>query len=299
MQQAGIVNSVIPAADGLTSVSAMPTVAVAFGGGGARGLAHIHVIETLDELGIRPVAISGSSIGAIMGAGMAAGMTGEAIREHALMTVGNKTAVVSRIWGLRPQTVRDAVAKGIRIGQFNLERILKAFLPADLPDRFEDLLVPMQVITTDYYGQSEVIIDHGQLFPALAASSSIPAVFMPVRMNDRVMIDGGISNPVPYECLMDVADIVIGIDVVGAPEGDGTHIPNRMESIFGSGQLMMQTAITLKLKIQPPHIFLRPTVGRTGVMDFLKAREVLAMSAGVKDDLKRALEQQFEARIKA
>ncbi|MGV2102476.1 patatin-like phospholipase family protein [Rhizobium sp. 21-4511-3d] len=277
----------------------MPTVAVAFGGGGARGLAHIHVIETLDELGIRPVAISGSSIGAIMGAGMAAGMTGEAIREHALMTVGNKTAVVSRIWGLRPQTVRDAVAKGIRIGQFNLERILKAFLPADLPDRFEDLLVPMQVITTDYYGQSEVIIDHGQLFPALAASSSIPAVFMPVRMNDRVMIDGGISNPVPYECLMDVADIVIGIDVVGAPEGDGTHIPNRMESIFGSGQLMMQTAITLKLKIQPPHIFLRPTVGRTGVMDFLKAREVLAMSAGVKDDLKRELDRQFEARLKA
>jgi len=277
----------------------MPTVAVAFGGGGARGLAHIHVIEALDELGIRPVAISGSSIGAIMGAGMAAGMTGEAIREHALMTVGNKTAVVSRIWGLRPQTVRDAVAKGIRIGQFNLERILKAFLPADLPDRFEDLLVPMQVITTDYYGQSEVIIDHGQLFPALAASSSIPAVFMPVRMNDRVMIDGGISNPVPYECLMDVADIVIGIDVVGAPEGDGTHIPNRMESIFGSGQLMMQTAITLKLKIQPPHIFLRPAVGRTGVMDFLKAREVLAMSAGVKEDLKRELDRQFEARIKA
>ncbi|MGO4352146.1 patatin-like phospholipase family protein [Rhizobium sp. RAF36] len=294
MQQAGIVNSVIPATGGT-----MPTVAVAFGGGGARGLAHIHVIEALDELGIRPVAISGSSIGAIMGAGMAAGMSGEAIREHALMTVGNKTAVVSRIWGMRPQTVRDAVAKGIRIGQFNLERILKAFLPADLPDRFADLLVPMQVITTDYYGQNEVIITEGQLFPALAASSSIPAVFMPVRMNDRVMIDGGISNPVPYECLMDIADIVIGIDVVGAPEGDGTHIPNRMESIFGSGQLMMQTAITLKLKIQPPHIFLRPAVGRTGVMDFLKAREVLAMSAGVKDDLKRELDRQFEARIKA
>ncbi|NNH28729.1 patatin-like phospholipase family protein [Rhizobium sp. SEMIA 4085] len=279
--------------------SGMPTVAIAFGGGGARGLAHIHVIEALDELGIRPVAISGASIGAIMGAGMAAGMSGEAIREHALMTVGNKTAVVSRIWGLRPQTVRDAVAKGIRIGQFNLERILKAFLPAGLPDRFEDLPIPMNVITTDYYGQSEVIIGEGALFPALAASSSIPAVFMPVRLHGRVMIDGGISNPVPYECLMDIADIVIGVDVVGAPEGDGTHIPNRMESIFGSGQLMMQTAITLKLKLQPPHIFLRPAVGRTGVMDFLKAREVLAMSAGVKDELKRALDREFEARLRA
>lgn len=225
-------------------------------------------------------------------------MSGAEIREHALATVGNKTAVVARIWGLRPATVRDAVAKGIRIGQFNLERILKAFLPSELPARFEDLLVPMKVITTDYYGQCEVIIEQGELFPALAASSAIPAVFMPVRLRDRVMIDGGISNPVPYECLMDLADIVVGIDVVGAPEGDGTHIPNRMESIFGSGQLMMQTAISLKLRLRPPHIFLRPTVGRTGVMDFLKAREVLAMSVGVKDDLKFALDREIEARLK-
>jgi NTE family protein len=292
VQQAGVISTELPA------TSDMPTVAVAFGGGGARGLSHIHIIEALDELGIRPLAISGSSIGAIMGAGMAAGMSGAAIREHALMTVGNKTAIVSRIWGMRPQTVRDAVAKGIRIGQYNLERILKAFLPADLPDRFEDLPIAMKVIATDYYGQKEVIVEEGALFPALAASSSIPAVFMPVRLYDRVMIDGGISNPVPYECLMDMADIVIGIDVVGAPEGDGTHIPNRMESIFGSGQLMMQTAITLKLKLQPPHIFLRPTVGRTGVMDFLKAREVLAMSAGVKDELKYALSQEIEARLR-
>ncbi|MBB3648394.1 NTE family protein [Rhizobium leguminosarum] len=292
MQQAEIISPKLPA------ISDLPTVAVAFGGGGARGLAHIHIIETLDELGIRPVAISGSSMGAIMGAGMAAGMSGAEIREHALTTVGNKTAVVARIWGLRPATVRDAVAKGIRIGQFNLERILKAFLPAELPARFEDLLVPMKVITTDYYGQNEVIIEEGELFPALAASSAIPAVFMPVRLRGRVMIDGGISNPVPYEPLMDLADIVIGIDVVGAPEGDGTHIPNRMESIFGSGQLMMQTAITLKLKLCQPHIFLRPAVGRTGVMDFLKARDVLAMSIGVKDELKFALDREIEARLK-
>ncbi|ARM11145.1 MULTISPECIES: patatin-like phospholipase family protein [Rhizobium] len=292
MQQAEFISPKLPA------ISDLPTVAVAFGGGGARGLAHIHIIETLDELGIRPVAISGSSMGAIMGAGMAAGMSGAEIREHALTTVGNKTAVVARIWGLRPATVRDAVAKGIRIGQFNLERILKAFLPSELPARFEDLLVPMKVITTDYYGQNEVIIEEGELFPALAASSAIPAVFMPVRLRGRVMIDGGISNPVPYEPLMDLADIVVGIDVVGAPEGDGTHIPNRMESIFGSGQLMMQTAISLKLKLRRPHIFLRPAVGRTGVMDFLKARDVLAMSVGVKDELKFALDREIEARLK-
>ena len=79
--------------------------------------------------------------------------------------MGNKAAVVSRIWGLRPTTVRDAVAKGIRIGQFNLERILKAFLPSELPQKFEDLLVPMKVITTDYYGQAEVIAEHDACRP--------------------------------------------------------------------------------------------------------------------------------------
>jgi NTE family protein len=296
VQQAEKTSTELPAAPD-SARGSLPRVAVAFGGGGARGLSHIHIIETLDELGIRPVAIAGSSIGAIMGAGMAAGMTGAAIREHALMTVGNKGAVVSRLWGLRPQTVRDAVANGVRIGQFNLERILKAFLPAELPERFEDLQIPMTVTATDYYAQAEVLVSEGALFPALAASSAIPAVFMPVRLHGRVMIDGGISNPVPYECLMDLADIVIGIDVVGAPEGDGTHIPNRMESIFGSGQLMMQTAISLKLRLQAPHIFLRPVVGRTGVMDFLKARDVLTMSAGVKDELKYALDREIEARL--
>lgn len=275
----------------MVSRSASPSVAVSFGGGGARGLAHIHIIEALDELGIRPVAISGSSIGAIMGSGMASGMSGAEIRDHALASIGNKKAVANRIWGLRPKSVR-----GLRLGQFDLERVLRAFLPHQVPENFAGLRIPMKVITTDYYGQSEVVIEDGDLIQALAASAAIPAVFMPVRLNGRTMIDGGIINPVPYEHLMDLADIVIGIDVVGAPDGDGTLVPNRMESLFGSGQLMMQTAIALKLRLQPPHIFLCPAVGRIGVMDFLKAREILAMSIGIKDELKFALDQILTAR---
>jgi NTE family protein len=271
-----------------------PTFALALGGGGARGLSHIHIIEALDELGIRPVAISGSSIGAIMGAGMASGMSGAEIRDHSLASIGNKKAVASRIWGLRPTSVR-----GLRIGQFDLERVLRAFLPQQVPDDFADLHIPLKVVTTDYYGQAEVVIEDGDLIQALAASAAIPAVFMPVRIRDRVMIDGGIINPVPYEHLMPIADIVIGVDVVGAPDGDGTHVPNRMESVFGSGQLMMQTAIALKLRLQPPQIFLCPAVGRIGVMDFLKANEILAMSVGIKDELKRAIDTALALRATA
>src|ERR1700754_3455356 len=91
-----------------------PTVGIAFGGGGARGLAHIHIIEALDELGIRPVAIAGASIGSIMGAAMAAGMSGAEIRDYTLATVGNRPAVLNKIWSLRPVSMRS-----FRFGQFN------------------------------------------------------------------------------------------------------------------------------------------------------------------------------------
>ncbi len=265
------------------------TFAVAFGGGGARGVSHIQIIEALDELGIRPAAISGSSIGAIIGAGMASGMRGCDIRTYVVETVGNRGALLNRLWSLGPATMRDKFG-GFRLGHFNLERILDAFLPPGVPKDFADLVIPLKVSATDYYGQAEVILEQGDLRQALAASAAIPGLFMPVRVNGRIMIDGGVSNPVPYEHLMDLADVVIGVDVVGAPEGDGTQVPNRIDSLIGASQLTMQTSISLKLKLQPPHIFLRPSVNRFRVLDFLKAREILAESEGVKDDLKRAID---------
>lgn len=277
--------------------SGTPTVAVAFGGGGARGLAHIHVIEALDELGITPVAITGSSIGAIMGAGMAAGMRGEEIRDFALSTVGRPREVMNRIWSLRPTTLSDMVSNGFRIGQYNLERILKAFLPDLLPSDFADLKIPLHVTATDYYGSSELLIGEGDLIQALAASAAIPAVFMPVRINGRIMIDGGVFNPVPFEYLLDKADIVIGIDVVGWPTGDPDVMPTRIDSLFGASQLMMQSIIAMKLKVHRPHIFLAPDVGRFKVLDFMKAAEVLDLSSGLKDDIKRAVDAEFSRRM--
>lgn len=275
-----------------------PRVALALGGGGARGIAHIAVIEALDEMGIRPVAIAGSSIGAIFGAGMAAGMSGAEIRAFTLETLGNRGTVLNRLWSLGPDAMRDMVG-GFRLGHFNLERILTAFLPVQVPARFEDLAIPLKVAVTDYYGQAEAILEEGELSSALAASAAIPGLFMPVRIHGRIMVDGGIFNPIPYEHVADGADIVIGVDVVGGPEGDGTHAPNRIESMFGASQLMMQACIALKLKLHPPHLFLRPPVSRFGVMDFLKVRDILAETEGVKDELKRGLESLIEASARA
>jgi NTE family protein len=275
-----------------------PTFAIAFGGGGARGLAHIHVIEAFDELGIKPVAIAGSSIGAIMGAAMAAGMSGAEIRDYTLSVVGKPAEVMNRIWSLRPASIGAMLKGGGWVGQYNLERILKAFLPARIPADFSGLSIPLMVTATDYYGREEVVTNSGDLYLAMAASAALPAVFMPVMLNGRIMIDGGIYNPVPFDLLRGVADIVVGVDVVGAPEGDGITTPARIESLFGASQLMMHSITTAKLKIEAPQIFLRPDVNGFRALEFLKANEILKKSEAVKDRVKAAIDAEFVFRMK-
>ncbi len=104
----------------------------------------------------------------------------------------------------------------------------------------------------------ETVFDKGALHPAIAASCAIPAVFMPVKIGGRVMIDGGIYNPIPFDHLRSLADIVIAVDVVGGPDGDGETMPTRIDSLFGATQLLMQSIIAMKLKAGAPDILLAP-----------------------------------------
>lgn len=266
------------------------TFAVAFGGGGARGLAHIHVIEALDELGIRPVAIAGSSIGAIMGAGMAAGMAGEDIHAYARSILGRRKEVASRMWRARPNSFGEMMFDGFRVSQFNIEKIVKAFLPHEVPDRFEELVIPLKVTATDFFGHKLAVFERGDLVSALSASAAIPAVFRPVRREGRILIDGGIYNPVPFDLLEGLADIVIAIDVVGSPSEVSGKRPNSIELMFGSSQLMMRSIIDMKLKSKRPDVYIKPPVSRFRVLDFLKIEAVLAETASVKDELKRSID---------
>jgi NTE family protein len=275
-----------------------PTFAVAFGGGGARGLAHIHVIETLDELGIRPVSISGSSIGAIMGAGMAAGMTGREIHDFSRSILGRRTEVATRMWRARPGSFADFMETGIRVSQFNIERILRAFLPDAIPDTFEELEIPLKVTATDFFGHSLSVFSEGDLHSALAASAAIPAVFRPVRRDGRLLIDGGIYNPVPFDLVTGEADIVIAIDVVGAPDQNGRKRPNSIDLMFGASQLMMQSITASKLLQGQPDIFLRPPVSRFRALNFLKIDALMLETAGIKEELKHAVEKAVAVRRK-
>lgn len=276
-----------------------PSFAVAFGGGGARGLAHINVIEVLDELGIRPTMIAGSSIGAIMGAGMASGMTGADIRDYAHSILSRRAEVASRLWKTRPGSIAEAIQTGLKVTQFDIERILKAFLPEEIPERFEDLAIPLKVTATDFYGHRMAVFSEGELNSALAASAAIPAVFRPVVRDGVVLIDGGIYNPVPFDLLHGAADIVIAVDVVGAPEPQSGRRPNSIDLMFGATQLMMQSITAAKLQQTQPDILLKPSVSRFRVLDFMKVNAVLADTAGVKDELRRAVDAAVGAYVKA
>lgn len=285
-------------ADPATARTGEPTFAIAFGGGGARGLAHIHVIEALDELGIRPVAIAGTSIGAIMGAAVASGMTGKHINDYARSILSRRAGLVGRMWSARPSSLTEMVG-GLRVSQFSIERILHAFLPHQIPETFEELPVPLQVAATDYFGHHAKVFSEGDLRPALAASAAIPAVFAPVVRNRRTYIDGGMYNPVPFDLLHGKADIVIAVDVVGAPQEVEGRKPTSIDLMFGATQLLMQSVITHKMEHYPPDILLRPPVSKYRVLDFLKIDMLMAETASVKDELKRSVEATLKAKAAA
>ncbi|MCB1449525.1 MAG: patatin-like phospholipase family protein, partial [Nitratireductor sp.] len=124
----------------------MKEVALVLGGGGARGLAHIHVLEAFDDLGVKPAVIAGSSIGAIMGAGYAAGMSGAEIREFSLKAFGDRSEVMARLWKLRPHSLRSMLMDSLpRFGELNAEKVMRAFLPDAIPETFGELAIPLKV----------------------------------------------------------------------------------------------------------------------------------------------------------
>jgi NTE family protein len=268
----------------------MKEFALVLGGGGARGYAHIHVLEALDDLGVKPCVIAGSSIGAIMGAGYAAGMRGEEVREFALSTFSNASQVMSRLWRLRPDSFRSMIQETLpRFGELNAQKVLRAFLPEGLPATFEELVIPLKVTATDFYGNSVTVLEKGDLFPALAASAAIPGIFRPEMIHGRVHVDGGIANPVAFDLVTAPGRIVLAVDVVGVPQGHPEEIPSRLEAAFGASQLLMQAVISMKLRLHEPDLLIRPDVGDFRVLDFLRVKTILDHTAPTREEVKQRL----------
>lgn len=271
-----------------------PTIGLALGGGGARGLAHILVLEALDEMGVKPALIAGTSIGAIFGAAYASGLSGAEIRTHCEELFHKKRGLMSKLIDKWPGSLTQ-IWNPFSPAIFNVETVLEILMPDGLADNFEDLQIPFIAITTNFHSQVQNDITTGSLIPAIAASAALPALLEPVVIDDHVLIDGGFVNPLPFESLKGKADISLAIDVNGEPRGDGHSVPGSMEALIGMSQIVMRSILREKLRDHRPDILISPPVGRFRVLDFFKMKEVLEHCDGLKDQVKREIEAAYES----
>ena len=275
-----------------------PSLAIALGGGGARGIAHIVVLEALEELGVKPVAVSGASIGAIIGAAYCAGVSAKLLRAHALSIMRDRADVMAKLLRARVGRFADlflgSLANPILL---DAEIFLDMFWPRDMPERFEGLSIPFQAVAADFYNRSEAVYSTGALAPAVAGSMAIPGLIKPVEFDGRVLVDGGAVNPLPYDLLFDRADIVIAVDVTfGALSG--RKDPRPFEAMFGAAQIMQGAITAQKLKSRPPDILVRPPVQQFRVLEFFRAAQILRACEFSKDDFKRSLSETIDGRLK-
>jgi len=269
-----------------------PRIGLALGGGGARGLAHIPALEAFDELGIKPDRIVGTSIGAIVGAAYCSGLPASDLRQYVIAAFRHRGEVLARLWRLRRDKFADLLTPSLgNPVQLNAEKVLDAFLPDGVAKNFADLEIPLTTVATDFYSATPIGISSGDLRLAIAASMAIPMMFRPVVVDGRVLIDGGVTDPLPFSFVGRGVDVVVAIDVVNKPKGDSNRVPSPYEAIFGATQILMQGVVAERLTHNGPDILIRPNINVFRVLDFLKARAIIKATEPAKDELKRALEK--------
>lgn len=281
----------------LPPAPALPSIALALGGGGARGLAHILVLEVIDELGLKPTMIAGTSIGALMGAAYAMGLPGYRLRAIMEETLGNRIELVRQLFAARSEPVQHLLRLlPVRSSLLSPDALLERLIPELEGRTFEKLLIPLKVVATDLVQREAVVIDQGPLRPAVAASIAIPLVFSPIVDNGRVLVDGGLVNPLPFDLITGAADITIAVDVSGAATSAALDDrPSAIEVLMQSIHIMEKSITYQKLRSQQPDIYLDVELDGFGVLEFWRASEIMTAAAPIKDKLRRQLQRLMAA----
>jgi NTE family protein len=192
--------------------------ALVLGGGGARSLSEIGVIMTLDSAGIRPDVVIGTSMGSVVGALYASGYSGRQLDSivHTLplqQLFSSDPPNLPQVFGtLHPLLVLETGSRGLSLRSLaTRENEINALMDALMVrgnliarGNFSALPIPFRAVATDLNDRSAVVLDHGDLAQAVRASYSIPIVFNPVRMQNRVLVDGGVSANVPMQLARDM-----------------------------------------------------------------------------------------------
>ena len=273
----------------------MKKIGLALGGGGAKGFAHIPILEVFDELGVKPSCITGTSIGSIMGALYSSGHTASGIAEmiETLIVKPQKSSfkdffrnkelfkflqLMDPEFSLKPK------------GMIKGDKLLTFLYDQMGVDTFSDLAIPLKVVATDFWRKKQVVFDSGELLPAVRASMAIPWVFTPVTIGGRILVDGGLVNNVPHDLLDTDCDIRIAVDIAGAHSTPTTKPPSPLDAMFHTYEVMQDSIANAKLEAHPVDIYLRPPIVDIDMLDFHKAETIYAQGCAAKDDFKRKLE---------
>ncbi len=266
-------------------------IGLALGGGGARGLAHIPMLEAFDELGIKPAVIAGSSMGALVGAAYAGGMSGKDLREHAIHLLSNKLQMARYVFGAKQAKIGDIFSlKSLMSLQLDGQKLADIALPNSLPQQIENQFIPLKIIVTDFERMEEVVLTKGSVLQAVGASIAVPGLISAPQIEGRIHVDGGVKNPVPFNHVTDGMDVVVAIDVTGRPRPIKRSHPSNLELAVGSLLIMFHELADLRRAQHPPDIYISPEVDQFGAGEFFKVKEIFAATETSKDKLKRALE---------
>ena len=240
-------------------------IGIALSGGGVRGISHLGALKALNEVGIFPTKVTGSSAGAIAGAMYCQGYQPEEVLKIIVETNYFKF-------------MRPAISlKGI----LNIESVgdlFKLYLPHN---DFAQLKVPLAVAATDIRKGKVVYFDEGELIKPIMASSCIPGMFEPVQIAGKFFVDGGVLNNLPVEPLEGICDVVIGINCNHLPEE--SNIRN-MKNLIERAVIMSMNYNVYSRKAKCDYFIEAHGLGKYGVFDIKKAPQLF--QAGYQEAMK-------------
>jgi len=248
----------------------MPLLGIALGGGGVRGAAHVGVLQEIDNAGIKIDRIAGVSAGAVIGCLYAYSLDGKWVEDHfrniwssqSLSGLTSKTlfdngSTKSFVGGIK-RTLTDYVIALISLHRNSLiksdqlREILELLIPVN---NFDQLKIPIKIISTDIASGKDVISEEGNLIDALIKSCSIPGIMEPVIEGERVIVDGGVSMPIPISPLLESCDVTVAVDI-GIYKFDNLKNPNA-KSIKTRSDIITSNRLKLK-QVSDADLVIRP-----------------------------------------
>ena len=176
-------------------------------------------------------------------------------------------------------------------GLLKAEGLVSFLLESIKVESFDQLTIPLCVVAADFWTREEVVLDQGPLRPAVQASMSLPGLMSPVLLDQRVLVDGGAVNPVPFDLLPADCALTIAVDVIGVRTPTQNNLPSLSEAIFNTFQIMEKSIVRAKLRTSQPSLYVNVEVMDVRILEFFKAQQIFSQAEAAKALFKRELEE--------